>query len=248
MLRAILLAAGSGRRLGVSHPKCLLRFGERTLLQRHLDTLASLQIAQVAIVTGYERAQVEDQLAHVQARPALLFNPEFARGSAVSLWRAREWLRAGDDVLLMDADVLYAPALLEKLAAQSGSALLVDRSYDDRAGEAVKVCRAGGRIVEFRKQLAEDLRFDEAGESVGFFRLSAEMARALATRVERYIEAGRLDEPYEEPLRELLLASPERFEVCDATGMPWIEIDFPSDVKRAREQVLPRLANEEVPG
>ncbi len=241
MTCAILLAAGSGRRLGVSHPKCLLRFAERTLLDRHLEALARLHVAPVVIVTGYERAQLERELERIQPRPALLFNPEFARGSVVSLWRARAWLRSGDDVLLMDADVLYDPALLEKLAAQSGSALLVDRGSDPGDPESVKVCRAGGRIVEFRKQVPPDLRFDDAGESVGFFRLAAAQALHLAKRVEGYIAAGRLDEPYEEPLREVLVADPGSFEVCDATGSPWIEIDFPADIERAREQVLPRV-------
>ncbi len=244
MLRAILLAAGSGRRLGVSHPKCLLRLGSCSLLERHIDALARLRVGELAIVTGYERAQIEKEVAHVGSQPTLLFNPEFARGSAVSLWCAREWLQKGDDVLLMDADVLYDPALLGALAARPGNALLLDRDYDDRAGEAMKVCLQRGRIVEFRKQLAADLRFDDAGESVGFFRLSADGARALARHVERYVEAGRLDEPYEEPLRDLMLESPDAFEICDATGAAWIEIDFPSDVERARAKILPRLGGE----
>jgi len=31
-------------------------------------------------------------------------------------------------------------------------------------------------------------------------------------------------------------------EVADVTGAPWIEIDFPSDVTRAAQEVLPQLA------
>jgi choline kinase len=29
--------------------------------------------------------------------------------------------------------------------------------------------------------------------------------------------------------------------VCDVTGAPWIEIDFPNDVTRAEREVLPLL-------
>lgn len=32
-----------------------------------------------------------------------------------------------------------------------------------------------------------------------------------------------------------------RFEVADITGIPWIEIDFPADVQRAEQEILPRL-------
>jgi choline kinase len=141
--------------------------------------------------------------------------------------------------------VLYAPTLLQTLAERKGSALLVDRDCDDHDGEAVKVCVMGQRIVEFRKQLAADLRYDDAGESVGFFRFAPDAARALARRIESYVEAGRLDEPYEEPLRDVLLRLGDSFEICDATGAAWIEIDFPRDVERARERILPRLLAEE---
>ena len=33
-----------------------------------------------------------------------------------------------------------------------------------------------------------------------------------------------------------------RFGFEDVTGMPWTEIDFPNDVGRAREEVLPAIA------
>jgi choline kinase len=48
-------------------------------------------------------------------------------------------------------------------------------------------------------------------------------------------------EPYEEAIRDVLLAEPRQFGYEDVTGLPWIEIDFPEDVKRARDDILPRL-------
>jgi choline kinase len=239
MLRAVLLAAGSGRRLGVAHPKCLLRFDGRSLLRRHVETLGALGVQEIGIVTGYERGQIEAELVDVTPAPTLRFNPDFARGSVLSAHCAHEWLTKGDDVLLMDADVLYVPELLERLARARGDALLLDRAFDDTAGEAMKVCLSRGRIVEFRKRIAADLRHDDVGESVGFFRLSAPRALRLAEQIVRYVEAGGIEEPYEEPLRDVLLAAPGAFEILDATGKAWIEIDFPEDVERARTRVLP---------
>ncbi|MCC6201774.1 MAG: NTP transferase domain-containing protein, partial [Gammaproteobacteria bacterium] len=55
-MRALILAAGIGQRLsGSGHdgPKSLLRFGDRTLLQRHLDALAALGITQVTLCVGF---------------------------------------------------------------------------------------------------------------------------------------------------------------------------------------------------
>ena len=42
-------------------------------------------------------------------------------------------------------------------------------------------------------------------------------------------------------LRDLLKEKSHAFEVADVTGFPWIEIDFPVDVVRATEEVLPQL-------
>jgi choline kinase len=160
----------------------------------------------------------------------------------LSLWCARRELARGGDVLLMDADVLFDPALLEPLVQAQGSAFLLDREFDDAGGEAVKLCVRRGAIVEFRKHVPRDLVFDFAGESVGFLRLAEPMARELAARCEHYVEAGLLDAPYEEPIRDLVLENPARFGFVDITGLPWIEIDFPRDVQRARLEILPRLA------
>ena len=55
-------------------------------------------------------------------------------------------------------------------------------------------------------------------------------------------ERGEIDGTYEEAFREVLLASPEgSFAAEDVSGIPWIEIDFPEDLRKAREQVFPRI-------
>jgi hypothetical protein len=47
--------------------------------------------------------------------------------------------------------------------------------------------------------------------------------------------------PHEEAVREFLREGGERVEVTDVTGAPWIEIDFPGDVIRAAQEILPLL-------
>ena len=156
----------------------------------------------------------------LEPRPSTPTNPRFERGSVVSLWTVREALEAGGDVLLMDADVLYDPAILERLVRRTGNLFLLDRKFDDTGQEAVKLCIRGGAPVEFRKRLAPDLVYDFAGESVGFFRFGEKAARALAARCSEYVAADRLDEPYEEAIRDLVLESPDDFRFEDITGLP----------------------------
>jgi choline kinase len=244
---AILLAAGCGRRLGelgAQTPKCLLRFAGISLLERHLAVLAGAGIAEVSIVVGFRSDAIQAELERIRLKPRvnILFNPRWERGSILSLSCARSVFAQADDALLMDADLLYDAAILTPLLNGSGSALLFDREFDDAGSEAVKVCMRNGRIVEFGKRLAPGLRFDGIGESVGFFRFGSRDAAALAERLEAYADAGRLDEPYEEAVRDLILAESAPFTAHDITGTPWLEIDFPQDVERARREILPRLA------
>ena len=107
--------------------------------------------------------------------------------------------------------------------------------------EPVKLCVHDGYLVEFRKQVAPNLAYDFAGESVGFFRFESAIAHRLATHTEQYVADGRHEEPYEEAIRDLLLETPEAFGYEDITGLPWIEIDFPKDIQRAENEILPQL-------
>jgi len=249
-MRAVILAAGLGWRLGGGEeqpPKCLLRFGGRSLLERHLRALAALGVSRVDVGVGYRAGDVARELDGLAVRVpvALVHNPHFREGNVVTLHVLREAMTAGEDVLLMDADVLYHPELLARLAAsRHPNCFLLDRDLEP-GEEPVKLCVSGPRIVEFGKRIPAATRFDLCGESVGFFRLAAPMAARLAACAESYVEQGRRDAFYEDALRDLLLAEPEAFGFEDVTGIPWIEIDFQHDVRRAETEVLAHIAARE---
>ena len=48
----------------------------------------------------------------------------------------------------------------------------------------------------------------------------------------------------EEAIRDLLQATPHEFGFEDITDLPWLEIDFPEDIRRAEHEILPRLLDE----
>jgi choline kinase len=247
-MRAVILAAGIGRRLASSIqdplPKCLLSFDGTTLLERHLRILRACGIDEVVLVVGFEQQQIVAELDRLdwQPRPTLVFNSDYHLGSVLSVQVAAEALTAGGDVLLMDADVLYDRRLLEPLCgAGSFSRLAFDTGFEP-GEEPVKLCLANGSPVELRKRVADGLVYDRIGESIGFFRFSQADARRLSVLVQGYIDQGRAAEPHEEAVRDLLLEAPSsRFETADVTGAPWLEIDFPADVERARHSIFPKL-------
>lgn len=246
-MRAIILAAGLGLRLqqqaGEQFPKCLLRFDGTTLLERHLRMLNAAGVHDIVLALGFEPEQVQAEvdrigLAH---RPETVINPRFDLGSVLTVHTVAEAMTRGGDVLLMDADVLYDERILNALVAgTTTNRLLIDRDFE-AGDEPVKLCLKNKVPVELRKQLMADLEYDTIGESVGFFRFDEKTARRLAEIVAGYVDSGRANMPHEEAVRDLLLEGGHQFDVADVTGAPWIEIDFPGDVKRAADEVLPQL-------
>jgi choline kinase len=247
-MRAIILAAGRGLRLQQPQeqqlPKCLLQFGGKSLLERHLLLLREAGVTEIVLGLGFRHNLVEAELDRLQwnPRPSIVLNERFDLGSVLTVHTVAQAMTRGGDILLMDADVLYDQRMLEALVAGPApvNRLLIDREFEP-GDEPVKVCVRDGAVVEFRKKVAADLRYDTVGESIGFFRYSEAGARRLATLVAEYANSGRGDKPHEEAVREQLLERVQAFEVADVTGAPWIEIDFAEDVARATREVLPLL-------
>jgi len=247
-MRAIILAAGRGSRLQQTPaqqlPKCLLQFDGATLLQRHLCLLKRAGVDQIVLALGFRHEVVAAELDRLdwRPRPEIVLNERYELGSVLTVHTVAGAITRGGDVLLMDADVLYDERILAPLVAGAHpvNRLLIDRDFEP-SEEPVKICMREGVPIEMRKRIPPGLNYDVMGESVGFFRLDQKAARRLADLAAAYVAGERAAAPHEEAVRDLLLERGQIFEVADVTGAPWIEIDFPDDVRRASLDVLPRL-------
>jgi choline kinase len=246
-MKVLLLAAGVGRRLGDSVnpvPKALLRFGDKSLLQRHIEILHSFSITDITVTVGHLAETIRDEIAGLglSGQVRTLANPRYREGSVVSLWTGRDVLTSGETVVLMDADVLYDARLMAQLlTGEPENCFLLDRDIAP-GDEPVKLCIRDGRIVDFHKR--PQVEHDWHGESVGFFRLTPPVAAELAARADAYVREGRTQFEYEEPMRDMVLAAPpDTFGYAEVTGLPWTEIDFAEDVRRAHTAIFPHLTD-----
>lgn len=244
-MKAVMLAAGVGSRLNggtEAPPKALLGFGGKTLLERHVDTLRGLGVDGLTLVVGYRADDIQAEIRRIGADGFVTarHNADFRLGSVVSLWQAEDVLACGDDVLFMDADVLYAPSLIERLVrSPHADCIPFDREFEP-GDEPVKLCLAKGKPVDFGKIV--DAPHDQVGEWPGFLRLSSERGRAARAATERCMAAGETGLSADDVIRDVVLTAPAGgFSVVDITGIPWIEIDFPADVARAETVILPRI-------
>ena len=243
-MKAIIMAAGMGWRLGEgSPPKSLYEFDGKSLLLRHIEHLNRAGISEVVIGIGYRAHLMEAELAGITGARTV-YNPNYHEGNIVTLWCLAEELDCGQTVVLMDADVLFDERVLSRLiASEHPSCLLLDRNVE-LDEEPVKVCVRGGRIADFSKTPGSDVEPDYIGESVGFFKLSPDTAKKLRDVIDTLVAAGERDLLYEEALRRLIRDNPEEligFE--DVTGLPWTEIDYVADLEHARCNILPHLVS-----
>ena len=239
-MTAIVLAAGVGKRLlGFSdgRPKCLIEIGGKTLLGRLLEGLAAAGVPEAVIVVGFGEDAVRATIGNGPGtiRVRYLANPRYREGAILSLWTARAALDG--PVLVMDADVLCAPAMIARLVRSSHrNCFLLDASVEP-TGEEQMLLVTGGRVRNIVR--GGEPGWEVAGESVGFLKLSAGAARVLRELLEIRVAAGQTGIEHEDTYPELLERVEVGYERVD--GMPWIEIDFPADVERAEREILPRI-------
>jgi len=130
-LKAVVLAAGDGGRLGLhtrSLPKPLVPVAGRPLIEYTLEALADAGVTSAIVVTGHREVQLRVALREGPVRPDLTFvsNPDYHRGASLSLRAARRL--AGDEpFLLIMADHLISAGLVEQVirtAATTDTSLL----------------------------------------------------------------------------------------------------------------------------
>jgi L-glutamine-phosphate cytidylyltransferase len=239
-MKAVILAAGVGKRLWpiTQHrPKCLIEIGGQSLLRRYLATLATVGIRRADMVVGYRQEMIREAVAadSCGVKVNFLVNEQFHRGSISSLWVARTAL--DDDVIVMDADVLFHREILRRLVASPyGNALLMDETVK-QTGEECMVVVAGGRVIALTKTMPA--HYDYAGEGVGFLRVRHADTPHVVASLRSYVDKGAWNMEYEDALREYFRDVTVGHEKIG--GLPWTEIDFVEDIRKAELEILPRL-------
>lgn len=257
-MKAIIVAAGRGRRLGPeteSIPKCMVKVGGRSILHWQLDALVSAGVDDVVIVRGYRGDCIKPPADGPSAGTRLRFveNPDWQSNNILAslLYAESEMDR---DFLFSYSDIVFAPehARLVAAASTSAVALVVDRRWrdaydgrllhpvseaelarvDESAGVGAQVTRVGKRLVSAD---------EAAGEFTGLARFSAAAAATLRGIWHGAVKGG-LDAPFgaAAALRQAYLS--DGLNALAERGVPlqavlvdgrWREIDTEEDLARA---------------
>jgi len=237
-MKAVILAAGVASRLRplTNHiPKCLLKVGDKSILERTIDNLVKNKISEIIVVTGFLREMIEDFLTqkYPKLKFTFIFNEKYdSTNNIYSLWLAKSEM-LGYEMLLMDSDIIFDSRIIGQLISSEYENNLALRSSENLSEEEIKcLLNNDGSIKEIGKLINPE---EAVGESIGIEKFSKELVLRLYTILDRKI----LDEKevnifYEAAFQDTMNSGAKIFPV-DVKEYKCMEIDTIEDFEIAAQ-------------
>ncbi len=247
--RAIILAAGKGTRLQpltADLPKCLVEVGGQPLLERALRALVSRGVVEVVIVIGYGGDAIRERIGCCFGGLTIHYveAPDFATTNNIrSLWDARDYL--DQDVLLLEADVVFDPQIVTALLDVPGSSAAVAPFAPPLSGTVVH-CDSNDRVTSFTLGSEQGPGFDAATalKTVNIYLLrGADLRDVIAPCLGRAVKEGHVDRYYETVLQDCVAnGTLTDLTAVNVSDSRWYEIDDHRDLDAAEFLFLDRNA------
>lgn len=217
-MKAIILAAGMGTRLGTLIPKPLSPLvDERTILDYQVQHLSEeVGIDNIFVVIGYKKEIIMERFPNL----TYVYNEAYATtNTAKSLLKALE--KVDDDALWLNGDVYFERGVLRKLMKSPNSSCLVNTLAC--SDEEIKyTLNRDGYIHELSKSVSCGL-----GEAVGINLIRRDDLRIFREEL-RNVQG---DDYFERALENLTLSDRVRLRPVELGTEFCKEIDFETDLQ-----------------
>lgn len=248
-MKAVILTAGSGRRMRplTDHQhKTLISIQGRSVIQWIVDALLEHGIDQIHVVTGHQAGELKAHLDQVYpSLPiAYIHNKRYAETNNIhSLALALENMDLDSDVILIECDLIFDPAVIGRLlASPHRNVALVDHYRSGMDGTVVSV--ANGLITEVIPPHRQDtgFRFDDKYKTLNIYRFSGEFCAGPFRKLLAFYSTAINDNVfYELVLGILVYLQHATIHAETLQGEKWAELDDPNDVAEARFHFEPEL-------
>ena len=247
--RAVFLAAGKGTRLQPltdEVPKCLIEIAGKPMIEHALQALSVHGITEAIIVIGFKGQLIRDRLGtifnsiQIRYTEAPLYE---TTNNICSLWDARNSL--DQDILLLEADVVFDSNLIAKLLAEQGSSAAVAPHHHPMSGTVVE-CNCNKKIISFYmgSHHGKELESKELFKTVNIYLLRKNLLQdQIVPRLDNVIKAGKTQDYYEIILQDCVAdGSLEDLAAVDVSSTRWFENDDHRDLDLSQFLFLDRDA------
>ncbi len=175
-VHAIIIAAGQCSRLQpytANLPKCMLKFGEKTLLQHQLDAYRECGVREISVIRGYESDKINlEGLRYFE-------NPDYRNNNILNSLFYGEAAMNGN-LIVSYSDILFDVTVVkEALKAVGDISIVVDIDWQDyyigRVDHPIEqaenvVFDSKGNVAEIGKSLTNEQNV--GGEFIGMMKFS----------------------------------------------------------------------------
>ena len=150
-----------------------------------------------------------------------------------SLWLARPFAE-GQEVLLLDSDLLYDPLIVTRVLASDAPNVLTLIRHELGEEEMKVVTDERGSIKEISKTCNPA---NAAGESLGIEKMGVEYTKALYKELEPMMNEEHLENVFYERAFERLIPQGHTYQVLDVTELFSCELDTIEDFENAKAKI-----------
>ena len=236
-MKAIILAAGMGKRLGEytkNNTKCMVPVNGVPLIDRVLNQLSSLKLSRVVIVVGYEGQKLIDYIGNEYngLKIEYIFNSIYDKTNNIySLALAKDKMQE-DDTLLLESDLIFDDRLFSLVVDNPCPNLALVAKYEAWMDGTMVQIDDERNIVNFvPKEAFRHEQADSYYKTVNIYKLSKEFsANRYVPFLEAYMKAIGNNEYYENVLRILSFLDCKDLKALPITDEKWYEIDDKQDL------------------
>ena len=230
----VLLSAGIGRRLGklgTSHPKCLLKINNTTLIEAIISNLQKKKVNEISIIVGYKSKMIIDKLKKYRK---IKFNfikiTNYKKNGHGCSWHAFKdvWSINRRPIILMHTDIFFDPQYLDNIIKSKQKNIIgihSNKSLYKKKSFLVNTNNKKIIDIDYKNKITSSV-----GEVIGINKISSVTAANIFTFMDKFLVKNNKRLSWEIVLDKYIKATGDSLFVLKNQLFFWRNVNFKSDL------------------